>query len=292
MFAARLWRSDADGVGSAGADGAAWGGLGVLVEADLDGGKVVVAAADREAGGGDRGVRSLEEVDELVGGEGDLVVELGERRRDGERFVGGAGEGEEGVGGEAGAGAVGAPLVTEETGVGVDIGEGRWIAWAGVRGAVLRIATVGVLGPEAVEDEGWALGALGCVGMRVAELGRPGEVEEVVVEGLGGGCRFDRLRCCRSGAGGRLRRWPRGRVAGGEEKKDQKRGRGFLLHSGRRIAFVRGSRQRRTDALVLHFCLRRQWSGLVIRSPYRGADCVRPFYWNIFESKNDGVFCI
>jgi hypothetical protein len=241
--------------------------LGAFVEADFDGGEVVVATADGEARGGDRGVRRLEEVDELVGGEGDLVVELGERRRDSDRFVGGAGEGEEGVWGEAGAGAVGAPLVTKETGVGIDIGEGRWIAWAGVGGAVLRIATVRVLGPEAVEHEGGALGALGCVGVRVAELGGPGEVEEVVVEGLGGGCRFDRLRCCRSGAGGRLRRGPRRRIAGGEEKKDQKRGRGFLLHSGRRIAFVRGSRQRRTDALVLYFYLRRRWSGLVICSP-------------------------
>jgi len=36
----------ADCVGSAGADGAAWGWVGGLVEADLDGGEVVVAAAD------------------------------------------------------------------------------------------------------------------------------------------------------------------------------------------------------------------------------------------------------
>jgi hypothetical protein len=41
----------ADGVGAAGADGAAWGGLGALVEADFDGGEVVVATADGEAGG-------------------------------------------------------------------------------------------------------------------------------------------------------------------------------------------------------------------------------------------------
>jgi hypothetical protein len=205
--------------------------LGALVEADLDGGEVVVATADGEAGGGDGRVRRLEEIDELVGGEGDLVVELGERRWDGDRFVGGAGEGEESVRGEAGAGAVGAPLVTEETGVGVDVGEGGGIAWAWVGGAVLWISAVGVLRPEAVEDEGWALGTLGCVGVRVAELGGPGEVEEVVVEGLVGSG-FDRLRSCRSGARGRLRRWPRRRVAGSEEKKDEKRGRGFLLHSG------------------------------------------------------------
>lgn len=135
---------------------------------------------------------------------------------------------------------MGAPLVTEEAGVGVDVGEGGGVAWARVGGAVLRIATVGVLGPEAVEDEGGALGALGCVGVRVAELGRPGEVEEVVVEGLVGGCcRFDSLRGCRSGTRGGLWRWPGRRVAGSEEK-NEKGGRGFLLHSGRRIAFVGG----------------------------------------------------
>ena len=40
------------------------------------------------------------------------------------------------------------------------------------------------LGPEAVEDEGEVLGALGGVGVGGAELGRPGEIEEVVVEVL------------------------------------------------------------------------------------------------------------
>jgi hypothetical protein len=98
-----------------------------------------------------------------------------------------SGEVEEGVGGEAGAGAVGAPLVTEKTGVGIDVGVGGGVARAGVGGTVLRIAATGVLGPETVEDEGGALGALGCVGMGVAELGGPGEIEEIVVKGLCGG---------------------------------------------------------------------------------------------------------
>jgi hypothetical protein len=229
-----------------------------LVEADLDCGEVVVAATDGEAGGGDGGVRALEEVDELVGCERDLVIELSESWRDGDCLVGGAGEREEGVRREAGAGAVGAPLVTEETGVGIDVGVGGRIARPWVGGAVLRIASVGILGPEAVEDKRGTLGALGCIGVRVAELRGPGEIEEVVVEGLVGGRGLDRLRSCRSGARGRLGRWPRRRVAGAEEKKDQKRGCGFLLHSGRRIAFVRGRRQRTSDALVLHFCLRRR----------------------------------
>ncbi len=91
---------------------------------------------------------------------------------------------EEGVGGEAGACAVGAPLVPEESGVGIDVGVGGRVAWAGVGGAVLRIAAIGVLGPEAVEYEGGSLSALGCVWVGVTELWRPAEVEEVVVEGL------------------------------------------------------------------------------------------------------------
>jgi len=135
---------------------------------------------------------------------------------------------------------VGAPLVTEEAGVGIYVSVGGGIAWAGVGRTILRIATVRVLGPEAVEDERGASGALGCVGVRVAELGGPGEVEQVVVEGLGGGCRFDRLRGCCAGARCRFGRRPGGRIAGGEEKKDEKGRRGFLLHSGRRIAFVEG----------------------------------------------------
>lgn len=93
------------------------------------------------------------------------MIELSERWRDGDRLVGGAGEGEEGVRREAGAGAVGAPLVAEETGVGIDVGVGGGIARTGVGGAVLRIASVGVLRPEAVQYEGGALGALGCGGV-------------------------------------------------------------------------------------------------------------------------------
>lgn len=179
-----LWGWDADGVGSAGADGAAGGGLAGFVEADFDGGEVVVAATEGERGGWDFWVGLGDEVEDLRGWKRDLTVELRERGRNGEGLEGGAGGGEEGVGGETGAGAVGAPLVLEEAGVGVDVGELRGVGWAGCAGAVLRIGAVGVLGPEAVKDEGRVAGTLGCVGMRVAELRRPGEVEEVVVEVL------------------------------------------------------------------------------------------------------------
>jgi hypothetical protein len=93
-----LWGCDADGVGAAGADGAAGDGLGLFVHADFYGSEVVVAAADGDAVGGKGWVGDLEEVDDLSGWERYLVIELGERGGNGYAVDGGAGEGEEGVG--------------------------------------------------------------------------------------------------------------------------------------------------------------------------------------------------
>ena len=56
---------------------------------------------------------------------------------------------------------MGSPLVIEEVGVGVDVGELGGVGGAGVVGAVLRPLSGEVLGPETVEDEGEVLGALG-----------------------------------------------------------------------------------------------------------------------------------
>jgi len=190
--AGSLWRRDAHGVGAAGADGAAVDGLERFVEADFDGGEVVVAATDGKAGRGDRGVGLGEEAADVVGRQGELLVDGGELVRDFDGVDGLAGEMEEGIGREAGAGAVGLPLVFEQAPVGIDVGVLRGVSWAGCVGAVFGIAAVGVLWPEAVQDEGRVLGALDRVGVRVAELGRPGEVEEVVVEVLGRG----RIGCC------------------------------------------------------------------------------------------------
>jgi len=71
-----LWRWDADGVGAAGTDGTAGGGTAALVQADLDGGEVVVAAGEGKAGAGHGWIRGGEEVENLVRGHGDLVIEL------------------------------------------------------------------------------------------------------------------------------------------------------------------------------------------------------------------------
>ncbi len=92
---------------------------------------------------------------------------------------------------------MGLPLVMEEAWVGVDVGVLGGILGAGGGEAVFREGAGVVLGPEAVEGEGEALGALGGVGVGVTELGGPGEVEEVVVEVL--------TACWCRGCGVRLR---------------------------------------------------------------------------------------
>ena len=77
---------------------------------------------------------------------------------------------------------MGAPFMLQESLVGVDVPVGDRIGGAGGARAIFGVGAIVVLGPEPVEDEGGVGGALGGVGMRVAELGGPGEVEKVVVE--------------------------------------------------------------------------------------------------------------
>ncbi len=142
---------------------------------------------------------------------------------------------------------MGLPLVTEEAEVGIDVRVLVWILRAGFGGAVLREGAGVVLGPEAVEGEGETLGALGCVGVGVAELGGPGEIEEIVVEVLWAG----RLRDGSGGSrltGGCLVRWLRLRVARGHEahgkKKREEQTRGSLRHGGSSISGERWAEYR------------------------------------------------
>jgi len=95
----RRWNADDNG--AAGADWAALDGLQVLVEADFDGGEVVVAAADDEAFAGDTRVLNHEEIHDLVGRHGGLLRQSLKFLGDGDGFVCGAGGGEKGIGGEA-----------------------------------------------------------------------------------------------------------------------------------------------------------------------------------------------
>ena len=83
----------------------------VFVEADFDGGEVVVAATQGEVFAGEARIAGGEEGEDLFGRHGDLVGELGELWWNNDAVEGGAGEGEEVIGGEAGAGAVCLPLV-------------------------------------------------------------------------------------------------------------------------------------------------------------------------------------
>ena len=116
-----------------------------------------------------------------------MMRELGELCGDGYGLEGGSGGSEEGVGREARAGAVGLPLVLEEAGVRVDFAELGRVGGAWCVGAVLGKRAAGVLGPEAVEDEGGVVAAFGGRAMGVAEFGGPGEVEEVEIEALRAG---------------------------------------------------------------------------------------------------------
>ena len=77
---------------------------------------------------------------------------------------------------------MGTPLVQKKALVRVDVFVGGGIGGTGSRGAVFGVGAVVVLRPQTVKDEGGVRGALGSVTVGVAELGGPGEVEEVVVE--------------------------------------------------------------------------------------------------------------
>ena len=88
---------DADGVGPAGADGAAGDGLESFAHADFDRGEVVVAATEGEAVAGEGRVGPGEEADDLAGRHGDLVVKGGQLSWDGYGVDGLAGRSEERV---------------------------------------------------------------------------------------------------------------------------------------------------------------------------------------------------
>ena len=189
------WRN-ADGVGAAGANGAASLRLKGLVHADFDCGEIVVAAAQRQAGARNGGIGLGKEIEDPGRRHRGLAAQRGKLRRNCDAVHSLAGQMEEGVGRETGTCAVRMPLVFQQVIVGVDITVLRWIGWAGSAGTVLRIGTIRVLWPESMQRESAVLRALGCAGMAVAELGRPGEIEQIVVEDgrLPGGGKSARMR--------------------------------------------------------------------------------------------------
>lgn len=122
---------------------------------------------------------------------------------------------EEGVGAESGAGAVRLPFVLEKALVGIDVFVLRGVNGTGRGRAIGGPIAIGVLRPKAVEHEGWMCCALGGAGMGIAELRRPGEIEQIVVEaGTGGG---QSRACGGNGRGLRCRGW-RGFASCDDEK--------------------------------------------------------------------------
>jgi len=105
----------------AGADRAALDRLEGLIEADFDGGEVVVAATDGETLAGDSWILHHEEVHDLIWRHGGLLRKRLEFLRDGDGRVSCARGGEEVVCRQAGAGAMCAPLMLEKAQVGVDV---------------------------------------------------------------------------------------------------------------------------------------------------------------------------
>lgn len=190
-------------------------GVQSLVEADLDGGEVVVAATDGETFSGDSWVVDDEGIDDLGWRHGGLLREAFESVRNDDGAIGGASGDEEAVGLESGAGAMGVPFMFEQVLIGVDVFVSGGVRGAGGVGAIFGVGAIVVLRPKAVEDECVVRGALGGVRVGVAEFGRPGEVEEVIVETGAGGEGVWPLGG-RAGIGGWV--WRRG-LAGSEQEK-------------------------------------------------------------------------
>ena len=79
--------------------------------------------------------------------------------------------------------------------IGIDIRIHRRIRGAWSIRTVLRIGSIGILGPKAVEDKCGVLRALRRIPVRMAEFRRPGKIQQIVVEVLLAG-RLRQRRFC------------------------------------------------------------------------------------------------
>src|SRR4051812_37488231 len=86
-FSLSLGRRDADGIGPAGANPAS-DRLKILVEAHLEGGQVIVAAAQRHGRLGNLWIAGREERQNLIRRHGDLRLEAGKPGRNSHRLEG------------------------------------------------------------------------------------------------------------------------------------------------------------------------------------------------------------
>ena len=151
----------ANGAGAAGSDGAAAGRRKLLVQAEFNGGEEVVAAAQGKGLAGETGIAFQKQVEDGLGRHRDLAIKVGELPRNAQAALGQAYLSEVGPLVEAGACAVRLPLVLEQTGVGVKIAELPRVRGSGGIGAVLGVAAVEALGPQAVEGKAAMERALG-----------------------------------------------------------------------------------------------------------------------------------
>ncbi len=88
---------------------------------------------------------------------------------------------------------MGRPLMLKQAGVGKDVPERGWVRGSGGIRAMLGVGAVVILWPEAMQNEAEADGALRFARVCGAELRRPGEIEQIEVEGTGFVCRVRSL---------------------------------------------------------------------------------------------------
>jgi hypothetical protein len=178
--ALRWW--DAHCIGTTGTDPGTCDGMEAFVHADLYGREIVTTAAQCEARAGDCRIGCGEEIKNLIGPHRCLGGEVAQFWWDRDGAIGGARGSEEVVCAKPGTGAMSVPFVFEKSRIRVDVlVRGRIDGPRRVR-AVLRVCAVLVLRPQTVEYECGVCSTLLGVGVRVAELWRPGQVQQIEIE--------------------------------------------------------------------------------------------------------------
>jgi len=154
----------------------------LLVETDLDGSEIVIAATEGEAFAGNPRVVFHEEIHDLIRSHGGLARKALQLLRHDNRTIGSASSGKELICTQTGTGAVCAPLMLQKARIRIKIAERCGVSGPGSGRTVFRIGAVKVLRPKTVKHEGAVGSAFGRIRVRVAEFRRPREVEKVVIE--------------------------------------------------------------------------------------------------------------
>ena len=166
----RRWWRDLYRVGAAAPKALADDWFEVLAEAGLDGGEMIAAATEQDAASRKIRVRLGEEIEDRVGCQANLMIDVFELRWNFERVEGLMLHGEEAARANAGAGTVLRPLVLQKREVRSDVEVLRDIGGCGLLAAEDGVCAVVILRPKAVEDEAGPGGALGRRSADGAEL--------------------------------------------------------------------------------------------------------------------------